>query len=402
MKILIIHEVDYFNKVIFEFQILAEILSSLGNKVVVIDYPQGKSSSCFKYDSSLKAWTANNIHRVYKNTSLTIMRPFYSKFPPLTRLSYVLNTGRMLKRIISSQKIDFILLYSVPHNGWQAVRLAHKYHIPIVFRSIDVLHKIVPNKIYQFPVRIFEKYVYRNSDLILALTPKLKGYIIQLGADPSRVKLQLAGVDINLFNPSAKNLNLAKKWGINQHDKVVLFAGTLYKFSTLDWLAEHWNLVLEKVPEAKLLILGEGSLLSKLKTIIKESDLEKSIILTGWQPYELLPDFINLADICINLFELNNITRKIIPTKLFQYLACAKPIIAFPLPGTIDILTGERDGIVYSKDNSDAIDLIVKMLKNKDRTRKIGQNGYSLVKEKYDWQKIGKDILEDIRNRFKI
>ena len=402
MRILIVHEVDYSNKPVFEFQMLAEILSVLGHEVIVIDYPQGKLTIHFERHPILRAWVAHNVHRAYKDASLTIMRPFPSELPALTRLSYVLNIGKLLKEIIGSQEIDFILLYSVPHSGWQTIKLARNYNIPVVFRSIDALHQIVPNKIYQYLVKILEKYVYRNSDLILALTPKLMNYTIQLGANPSRVKLQLTGADTNLFKPLSKNLNLAEKWGFKQYDKIVLFAGTLYKFSNLDWLAEHWGQVLKEIPEAKLLILGKGPLFKKLKAIIKKNDLEKNIILTDWQPYELLPDFINLADICINIFQLNDITRDIIPSKLFQYLACAKPVIISPLPGTRDILIGGENGVVYAKDNFDALGLIIKVLKNKSEARKIGQNGYNLVKEKYNWQKITENILKEIKDRFKI
>ena len=402
MKILVVHEIDYFDKVIFEFQIISEILSSLGHKVTVIDYPQVELPHNLKYNSTFGGRIINNVHRVYHKVSLTLMRPFYIKIPFLKRLSYFLSVGCLLEKIIKSQKIDFILLYSAPNNGWQTVRLARRYNIPVVFRSIDILHKIVPNKILEIPTLLFEKYVYRNSDLILALTPKLKDYTIQLGAQPSKAKLQLSGVDTNVFKPLPKNLDLAKEWKINQNDKIVLFAGTLYKISTLDWLAEHWHLVLKEIPEAKLLILGEGALFSKLKTIIEKKKLQKNIILTGWRPYQSLPDFINLSDICVNLFQLNNITRQIIPSKLFQYLACAKPVIVFPLPGTKDILKGERDGVIYAKNNFDALNLIITLFKNEDKVKKIGQNAYNLVQEKYNWQKIVKDILKEIKNQFKI
>jgi len=393
MKILIIHEVDYFNKVVFEFQIISETLSSLGHEVMVIDYPETELSPDLDRKTSFGIQIVHHVHRIYKKASVTLMRPFYIKVSFLKRLSYILSFGYLLKKIIKSKKIDFILLYSAPHNGWQTIRLAHRYNIPVIFRSLDILHKIVPNKIFEIPTLFFERYVYRNSDLILALTPKLKDYVIKLGAQPSKVNLQPTGADTDLFKPLPRNLDLAKKWGIDQNDKIALFAGTLYDFSTLDWLAEHWHIVLREIPEAKLLILGQGPLFNKLKALIKKKNLERNIILTGWQPHQLLPDFIALSDICLNLFQLNDITREIIPSKLFQYLACAKPIILFPLPGTIDVLKGEREGVIYAKDNLDALNLIISILKDESKAKAIGKKGYNLVQQKYTWRKIVDDIL---------
>ena len=403
MKILIIHEVDYFNKVVFEFQMLSEALSSLGHEVIVIDYPEAEVPQYFeKQHDAFGIKIFNNVYRIYNKASLKLIRPFYIRMPFIKRASYVFSVGYLIKKIMKSQRIDFILLFSVPHSGWQTVKLAHKYNIPVIFRSLDVLHKLVPRKIYEIPTLILEKYVYRNADLILALTPKLMDYTIRLGAQPLKVKLQLTGADTNLFRPLSKNLDLAKKWGINQNDKIVLFAGTLYKFSALDWLAEHWHLVLKEIPQAKLLILGEGSLFGKLKKIREKRGSEKKIILTGWQSHRLVPDFIALSDVCLNLFQLNDIICDIIPSKLFQYLACAKPVIVSPLPGTIDILNDEKDGVIYAKDNFDALTLIIRLLKNEEEAKRIGENGYKLIKREYAWDKIVSDILEKIKKQFKI
>lgn len=393
MKILIVHEVDYFNKVVFEFQIIPEMFSLLNHEVFVIDYPQGETNETYNVDLNLGGEVFENIHRVYNASSVTVIRPFYLRLPVLKRLSYFLRIGRLIDRVIKYKKIDLILLYSVPNNGWQTIRLAHKYRIPVLFRAIDISHQIVPGRVYKYPTLLIEKYVYKNSDLILTLTPKLKDYVIKSGAGPRNVKIQLSGVDTKKFKPQLKNSDLAQRWNLNEGSKIVLFMGTLYRFSTLDWLAQKWNLVLKSIPEAKLLIVGNGALFNKIKDIIHKNNMEESIILTDWQSYELLPDFINLSDICINLFAINSITCDIIPTKLFQYLSCGKPVVAFPLPGTMDILRGEQDGIVYAKDDNDALNIIIDLLKNRTKIQRIGENGYRLVKERYDWEKIAKDIL---------
>lgn len=396
LNILFVHEVDYFRKVIFEFQIIPEIFSLLGHNVFVIDYPQGEAARTYKKDYILDAFIFENVHRVYNNASITVVRPCISRLPFWGRIFYFLKIGRLIEKIIRDKQIDLVFLFAAPNSGWQTIKMAHKYRVPVVFRLIDVAHQIVPNKIYKYPTLWFEKYVYRNSDLILTLTPKLKDYAVSLGADSRRILVQLGGVDLKRFKPAVKNLNLAKKWEIDGGDKVVLFMGTLYDFSNLDWLAKNWDQVKKVVPNAKLLIVGNGPLFSKIKNIIKEKNMEDAVIMTDWQPYDLLPDFINISDICINLFEINEITRYIIPTKLFQYQACARPIVSIPLPGMLDILKGEQDGVVYVKNKKDAISNIINLLLNEDNLHIIGKNGLELMREKYGWRKIAESIMSAV------
>ncbi|MCP4349060.1 MAG: glycosyltransferase family 4 protein [Desulfobacterales bacterium] len=400
--ILVVHEVDYFNKVIFEFQIIPEIFSLLGHKVSIVDYPEGETTASCKNDFKLKGQVFEHVQRVYKSASVKILRPFCSKLFFSERLSYVSSFGSFLEKIIKNNNIDFILLYSAPNSGWQTAGLACKYNIPVIFRSIDVLHQIVPHRIYKYPTLLAEKYVCKNSDLILALTPKLKDYMIRLGADEKNIVIQLSGVDTEKFRPLQKNWNLAQKWGISKGDKIAMFMGTLYDFSSLDWLAENWNRILQVVPEAKLLIVGNGHLFMKLKHTVQKKNLEKNIILTDWQNYDLLPDFINLSDIGLNLFKINDITRDIIPTKLFQYLACAKPIVAFPLPGTLPILKNEQDGIVYADNSENALNIIIDLFKNHDKAEQIGKNGYHLMNAEYEWKKIAESMLDIIDQQFNV
>ena len=129
---------------------------------------------------------------------------------------------------------------------------------------------------------------------------------------------------------------------------------------------------------------------------VKDKKLEHDIILTDWQPYHLLPKFINLSDICVNLFRLNRITRDIIPTKIFQYQACGKPVPAYPLPGMDHFLRDEGDGVLYANDFDDAVSTLCAMFRDRDRASHIGRNGHALVNERYSWRGIARTISEEL------
>lgn len=348
MNILFVHEADLLNKVVFEIHNLAEILSK-NHEVFAIDYEESwKKKNVFDLET-LRTQEFKNVSRAYKGKGFTLRRPGMIKIPVLSRLSAFFTHNREIENIIKNEKIDAIILYSAPTNGLQTIYLAKKYNIPVIFRSIDILNQLVPNWFLRAPTRIFEKKVYENADRIVAITPMLSDYVINLGASKDKVELLFTGVDTNQFNPEIDPTKLRNELDLSNDCKVIVFIGTLFEFCGMDRYIEQFPEILKEFPETKLIVVGGGFLHEKLKKLVKDLKLEDSVILTGFQPYEMMPQYLNLADICINPFQINDTTRDIMPGKILQYLACGKPVIATPLAGMKAVIPDEERGVVYSE-----------------------------------------------------
>jgi len=96
-----------------------------------------------------------------------------------------------------------------------------------------------------------------------------------------------------------------------------------------------------------------------------------------------MPQYINIANICINPFEVNGATSDIIPGKILQYLACGKPVLATPLPGMVSLLQGPKNGLIFSRIDEFAKNT-VKLLKNPEIAERLGENGYRYVGNNHD------------------
>lgn len=378
MNILFIHEVDYLTKVVFDIHFLAEGLSLRGHRVWVIDYENTWRRDSLADLGSLKTREVNAEPRAFPKASVSLRRPGFIKIPGLSRLSAAATHYQEIKRTIKEKNIQAIVLYSVPTNGLAAINLARKNNIPVIFRSIDILNRLVPYPALRPMTRFLEKKVYASADMILTLTPKLSDYVNNLGADPERVRLLPMPVDTDLFHPSADTGGLRKKWGLGKAP-VIVFIGTLFDFSGLDALINQFPRLLKEIPEAKLLIVGDGPQRPKLEKIITELGLAKQVIITGFQPYATMPQYINLAALCINSFLITDATRDIFPGKIVQYLACGKAVVATPLPGMMAVTPGEEQGVVYAGSAGEMVKEIISLLKSPERRQKLGQAGLSYV-----------------------
>ncbi len=280
----------------------------------------------------------------------------------------------------------------MPSVGVQTVLAARRFQIPLIFRSIDILNQLVPSTALIPATRVLERYVYNRAHAVVTVTLHLKKYVQSFGVPESRVRVLPSGVDTAMFSPGRRNDTLLKTWGIEPDDPVILFMGTVYKFSGLDRVIKDFPRLLARHPRAKLLIVGCGEGEPALKALATETGVSKNVVFGGLQPYAALPDIIRSSDVCINPFDLNPITRDILPTKLFQYLACNKPVVATPLPGTIPFLSGEDHGIIYCLQES-FVDQLSDILGDPQRRESLGRKGVAVTSASYDWKRIAETMI---------
>ena len=392
MNILFIHEVDWLNKVVFDIHSLSEALSLLGHQVYAIDYENTWRRNGFLDLGSLETKELDGVSRAFSRASVHLKRPGFIKIPGLSRISAGLTHYSEISKTIREKNIDAIVLYSVATNGLQALHLAKKFNIPVLFRSIDILNQLVPYPLLRPITKWLEKQVYSKADMILTLTPKLSKYVINIGAKESRVKLLPMPVDTSLFCPALDSTALRQKWGLDEKDKIIVFIGTLFEFSGLDILIPRFTEVIKQIPGAKLLVVGDGPQRPKLERIIAELNLPKHVIITGFEPYQTMPQYINLATICINSFLITEATRDIFPGKIVQYLACGKAVIATALPGMVAVIPGEHQGIVYTNSVDEMVAEIALLVKSTERRQQLEQAGLNYVKQVHSYDKIAHQL----------
>ena len=392
MKILVVHEVNYLKKIIYEFQILPEILSMLGHEVTVIDYDDSWKTSLNGRRWHLKTDVHEQVHRAYSSASVTVRRPGMIRFPIVSRISAAIASGLEVYRFLQIRSPDVLLLYGLPTVGVQSLLAARNFHVPVVFRSIDVLHQLVPMRVLVPLTRVLERYLYNRVNAVIPVTLHLKNYILSYGVPESRVRVLPSGVDTVMFSPGPRDTRLFQEWGIDPEDEIILFMGTIYKFSGLDRIIRDFPRLLSRHGRAKLLIVGSGEDEERLKAITFETGMSRNVVFGGLQPYSTLPEIIRSSDVCINPFELNGITRDILPTKLFQYLACGKPVVATKLPGTLPFLAGEEHGMFYcSLENF--VDRIGDLLDTPAQREHLGRKGEEVTKANYEWRRIAETMV---------
>ena len=396
MNILVIHEVDWLKKITYEIHHLSELFSLEGHKVYAVDIPDPGNFSLDKITRT----NIDDYNRVYEKSSVKILRTPIIPIKGLNRLSAYFTSYKFIKKILIEYKIDIAFVYSIVNNIKGTIRACNELNIPIIHRTFDVVHEIIVEKYMSNFVRKMEKESYPKLDLVIANTPFMKTWAEEMGAKNVIVIPQ--GVDTNIMKNLPKDKELQKKYNINDNDKVVMYLGSILSHSGLDVIFNDMGKILKEIPEFKLLVVGDGPDLERLKQQSKRLEIYEKIIFTGFVPYKEVPRFCSLADLCINPFRMDGkyaFNDKLTPVKFFDFLSCGKPVLATPLQGTLYDFPKESNTIIY-----ESLDLftgkMIELLKN-DSLDEIGQRGREFVGKNFTWDSVTRKMLSEFDNMIK-
>jgi len=390
MRLLVVQESDWLERGPHQQHHLIERLSLRGHEVRVVDFEirwRGKPRKEFY----LKRKVFGGVSKACEGASVTVIRPGILKLPLLDYVSIVFTHVLEIYRQMVEFRPNVIVGFGIL-NTFMAMWIAKRFRVPFVYYLIDALHKLIPFRKFRFFGKVLESSTLRRSDVVCVINEGLKDYAVEMGAEPEKVHVVRAGIDVERFNPALDGSGVRKKFGIGEDDVVLFFMGWLYSFSGLREVAIELAKVKDDYPNLKLLIVGEGDLYSELRRIKKDYGLQQ-LVLAGWQPYERIPKFIAASDVCLLPAYNNEVMRYIVPIKMYEYMACGKPVIATRLPGIIKEF-GEGNGVVYVDEPADVVKKAVELCDDDGSIDEYGTKSRDFV-ERYSWDKIA-DEFENI------
>ena len=379
MKFLVIQETDWIQRGPHQQHHLFERLSKIGHQVVVLDFEINYTP--WPYAPLIApriVW--DRVTRTDAKANICVIRPATIRLPGIARFISMLTFYLELMSITKICRPDVIINYAVS-TGICALVVAKIKNIPFVLHVIDALHTLVPHK-WLRPVALWmETFLLRNSHATIYINQKLKEYGLKHGANPDSSHTIRTGVDLDVFKcKDDKEINrIRTKWGIGSNDVLLIFVGWLYEFSGIDTIMR----ILPTLPESlKLMVVGTGEMENELLTLSQNLSLHKRVIFTGHQPYKKMPELISAADICLLFSALNPTTRDIVPIKVYEYLACGRPVLASKLPGLMaEVPSG--NGIIYTH-SEQLVQTLQNMMEQTYRTSE-GTKSRRFVEEHCDW-----------------
>lgn len=357
--------------------------------VYVIDYDIEKLQR--SKSILIKKKVFKNINRSITNSNVTIIRTAHIQVPYLRRLSSLISNFFEILRIIRKSKPDIIVSFSIT-NGFIGLLIAKLFRIKFIFYYIDLLHTLVPFSFAQGIAKIISNISLKKSDLVVVVTKLLKDYVIREGVHPNKVKIILNGISTENMKVDWEKFNLMKlKYHISENDFVILFMGILYDFAGLKEIIDYYNADVKNGKlKLKFFIIGDSGIYGELINHIRILKADW-VIITGRIPFFDIPEYIQLADLCLLSFKINNVTNRITPVKVMEYLAMKKPVLSNSLPSVVQEI-GKNKGVIFTKNQEELIKRIGELSHQKESLKDIGEKGFKFIMKNYAWSNILHDI----------
>jgi len=170
----------------------------------------------------------------------------------------------------------------------------------------------------------------------------------------------------------------------------VLYIGDVTAARGIWVLLEAFKIVARELPGAELCLVGrinESDLRQRLREWLDEHGLTDQVKVVGFVSHDQLGTYLEQASVGVVPYQ--NVSQYFwaLPTKLFEYMACAVPSVVSDLPGAHDVVAQSACGLLVEPGNAEALAQgLVTLLSDPELARTMGEAGRKAVLEKYNWE----------------
>jgi len=236
-------------------------------------------------------------------------------------------------------------------------------------------------------------FLYRRSSHIIVVTPAFKDYLVQQwNIAAHKISVVGNGVETDLFSPRNADPNLRQELQL-EGKFVVSYIGTIGMAHGLQSLLDTAAILRHSFPEVLFLLVGEGSDKERIMASAESKDLS-NVRFVDQQHRERIPAYICASDVCLVLLKKAELFKTVIPTKMLEFMSCARPII-LGVDGQARRIMNEADaGIFVEPENAtDLAEAVIRLLSNASLRQSLGHNGRQHVVEEFSRQQTAEEYL---------
>ena len=239
-----------------------------------------------------------------------------------------------------------------------------------------------------------ERASCRSAARVVALTQAIADDIVRRGLAPaSRLAVIPNAADLRLFAPASRDNAFRREQGFGERI-VVMYTGAHGRANALGQLLDAGEALRDR-GDIVIALVGDGQQRVALESEARRRRLA-NVVFCGPQPKERMAECVNAADICLAVLQRNPTFRTVYPNKVFDYMACARPIVLAIDGAARALVCDEAEAGLYAEpeDGRAIADAIRAFADDAELRRRLGENGRIWVREHASRERLAAHYLE--------
>ena len=314
-----------------------------------------------------------------------------NRFKLATMLDSPLSAPFRIRKDIKNHEV----IHIHEHRQTLAIFVSHfagKNNIPYVVQAHgSVLPFFQKEGLKNIFDKVFGFRILHNASCVFALTEVEKEQYLKMGVEEDKIEIVPLGINLEEYENLPQSGRFRSRFNVAKEDKLILFVGRIHEIKGLDLLVDAFNDLIDNNGEVsiKLAIVGpDDGYLSKLEEKINEYSLKENVIITGPLYKEEKQEALVDCDLFVMPSKYESFT-----TSGLEAMACGKPLVLTKNNHIHDWVDGNV-GIACGDDKDSLRKAIETVLFDDDLSTVYGENGKELIKTKYNWDIINKQILD--------
>ena len=237
-------------------------------------------------------------------------------------------------------------------------------------------------------------FLYRKADHIVVVTPAFREHLIRYSGVPAeKISVVTNGVETQLFAPRKPDNEIRRV--LNAEGKFVAsFIGTLGIAQGLETVISAAEKLQTTHPNILFAIVGDGAERERLVNIVTAKNL-RNVRFVPQQRHEKIPDYIAASDVCLTLLRKSEVFETVIPTKMLEFMSCARPVIVGVAGQAKQIVEQSGAGICIEPETVDELcEAILKFQRDLWLREELGRNGREYIRKNFSREQTASDYLE--------
>lgn len=237
--------------------------------------------------------------------------------------------------------------------------------------------------------RMLETHAASHADKVFTLTRALASELVRRGVAEERIALLPNAVNLEFFKPLESDQALARQLGLGPDTFVCGYVGSVVKYEGLDDLIAAMPALLRRVPDSRLVVVGDGDELANLREQAERLGVSARVTFTGRVAHAEVTRYFSLFSAIALPRKPYTVCKLVSPLKPFEAMAMRVPLVVSDVDALGEIFEHGETALLHKAGDADSLaEAMIRLAESPALRQRLADNAFAQVSRCSQWSQV--------------